>query len=97
MKRTFKVHIVQCRDSTEEYAVRVVGWQIQEERKANAGINLTGYHPPPPEADPRAIIFSVKTPALETAFQYKTPVPGSKKRKKTPGNNLPTSNDEKET
>ena len=78
-----------------KYAVRLVGWQTQEERKANAGINLTGYHPP--RADPRAIIFSVKIPALGIAFQYKTPAPGSKKRNETPGYNLPTSNDEKET
>ena len=75
----------------EEYAVPLVGWQIQEERKDNAGINLTGYHPP------QAIIFWVKIPALGTAFQYKTPAQGSRKRNKTPGYNLPASNDEKET
>ena len=60
MKCTFKVHIVQCRDSTEEYAVRLVGWQIQEERKANAGINLTGYHPPP-ELTPGPLFFPSKS------------------------------------
>ena len=26
LKCTFKVHIIQCHDSTEEYAVRLVGW-----------------------------------------------------------------------
>ena len=74
LRRHLKVHIVQCRDSTEEYAVRLVGWQIQEERKANAGINLTGYHPP--GRTPGPLTFSVKIPALGTAFQYKTPALG---------------------
>ena len=49
-----------------------------------AGINLTGYHPPGP------LIFSVKIPAPGTAFQCKTPAPGSKKRNKI--HNLPGSN-----
>ena len=58
----------------------------------NAGINLTGYHPP--GLTPGPLIFSVKIPAPGTAFQYKTLAPGSKKRNKNPppGHNLPSSN-----
>ena len=59
----------------------------------NAGINLTGYHPPPGlTAGP--LIFSIKIPTLGTAFQCKTPSPGSEKPNKipTPGHNLPSSN-----
>ena len=54
----------------------------------NAGISLTGYHPP------RATKFFRQNPHPGTAFQCKTPAPGSKKRSKnpTPGHNLPSSN-----
>ena len=52
-----------------------------------ASINLTGYHPPPPPP-PRLtagqLIFSVKIPAPGTAFQCKTPGPGSEKTKQNP-------------
>ena len=59
--------------------------------ESNASINLTGYHPP--RADPGPLIFSVKIPTPGTAFQCKTPAPGSKKRNKIPpGHNLPSSN-----
>ena len=60
----------------------------------NEGITLTGYHLPPPQANPRATIFSFKILASGTAFQYRTPAPGSRKRNKipTPGHNLRSSN-----
>ena len=48
----------------------------------NAGINLTGYHPP--GLTPGPLIFSVKIPAPGTAFQCKTPAPGSRKLHKIP-------------
>ena len=59
----------------------------------NAGINLTGYHPPP-GLTVGPLIFSVKIPTPGTAFQCKTPAPGSKNETKipTPGHNLPSSN-----
>ena len=57
----------------------------------NAGINLTSYHPP---LIPGPLISSVKIPVPGTAFQCKTPAPGSKKRNKNPhaGHNLPSLN-----
>ena len=67
---------------------------IHAKLKNYAGINLTGYHPPP-GLTPGPLIFSVKIPALGTAFQCKTPVCISgKKRNKipTPGHKLPSSN-----
>ena len=39
---------------------------------------------PPPRLTPRPLIFSVKIPAPRTAFQCKTPAPGSKKGNKIP-------------
>ena len=40
----------------------------------NAGINLTGYHPPPPpQLTLEPLIFSVKIPTPGTACQCKTP------------------------
>ena len=59
-----------------------------------AGINLTGYHPPPPELIAWPLIFPVKIPTPRTAFQCKTPAPGSKNKTKIPttGHNLPSSN-----
>ena len=56
----------------------------QQVHDSYAGINLTGYHPPPPRADRRATNFSIKIPTPGTAFQCKTPAPGSKKRNKNP-------------
>ena len=60
---------------------------------SNAGINLTGYHPPP-RADRRATNFFRQNPCPGTVFQCKTPAPGSKKQNKipTPGHNFPSSN-----
>ena len=83
MKRSFKVHIVQCRDSTEEYAVRLVGWQIQEERKASAGVNLTGYHPP--RADPRPLLFPPKSLPWGQLFSTKLWPPGRENETKPQG------------
>ena len=51
-----------------------VNAKIQPVHTGNAGINLTGYHPPPPRANRRATNF----------FQYKTPAPGSANMKQTP-------------
>ena len=45
----------------------------------NAGINLTGYHPP--GLTPRPLIFSIKIPVPRTAFHCKTLAPRSKKTK----------------
>ena len=61
---------------------------------SNAGINLTGYHLP--GLTPGPLNFFVKILSPRTAFQCKTPAPGSKKRNKifTPGHNLPGSNAE---
>ena len=69
--------------------VRIGNTRIPEtaRRSPNAGINLTGYHSPGP------LIFFSKSP-LRTAFQCKTPAPGSRKRHKMPipGHNLSSSN-----
>ena len=40
--------------------------------------------PSPPGLTPGPLIFSIKIPAPRTAFQCKTPAPGSKKRNKNP-------------
>ena len=47
-----------------------------------AGVNLTGYHPP--RADCRATNFLRQIPAPGTAFQCKSPAPGSEKKKQNP-------------
>ena len=63
-----------------------------ENHLAYVNITLTSY--PHPRLTPGPLIFSVKIPTLGTAFQYKTPAPGPKKRNKIPtsGHNLPGSN-----
>ena len=48
---------------------------IDFDKELHAGINFTGYHPP--GLTPGPLIFSVKIPAPGTAFQCKTPAPGS--------------------
>ena len=83
----FPTHIV----PKHVYAIAILF--ILDLRPSYAGINLTGYHPPPGlTAGP--LIFSVKIPTLRTAFQCKTPAPGQKTETKipTPGHNLPFSN-----
>ena len=60
-----------------------------------AGINLTGYHPPPPKADCRATNFFRQNPRPGgQLFSAKLRSPGRNKRNKipTPGHNLPSSN-----
>ena len=60
----------------------------------NAGINLTGYHPPPPGLTPGPLIFFRQNPRPGTAFKCKTLAPGSKNETKipTPGHKLPSLN-----
>ena len=59
----------------------------------NAGINLTGYHPPP-RLTPRPLIFPSKSTPPGQLFSAKLRPPGRKNETKipTPGHNLPGSN-----
>ena len=50
----------------------------------NAGINLTGYIPPPPGLTTWPLIFSVKIPAPGTVFSAKLWPPGRKNETKSP-------------
>ena len=72
--------------------IRSVG-KVEESLKAatNAGINLTGYHPPI-WADPQANNFPLKSPPLGQLFSAKLWPQGQKNETKipTPWHNLPS-------